>query len=46
MYKIRLCGCHCIRFTELKKDERDKKEKELNNTIDGQDREQHKNNRT
>ena len=34
--KLDFCGCHCIRdINELKKEERDKKEKEqLNNTID------------
>jgi len=36
--KLDFCGCHCIRdINELKKEERDKKEKEdLNNTIDEQ----------
>ena len=36
--KLDFCGCHCIRdINELKKEERDKKEKdELNNTIDQQ----------
>ena len=34
--KLDFCGCHCIRdINELKKEERDKKDKEqLNNTID------------
>jgi predicted MPP superfamily phosphohydrolase len=36
--KLDFCGCHCIRdINELKKEERNKKEKEdLNNTIDEQ----------
>lgn len=34
--KLDFCGCHCVRdISELKKDERNEKEKEdLNNTID------------